>query len=1307
MIIPAWVLFAVNAVITVLSIADQRKRAKKARQEAAARAEAAKGLTIPTEGESTPVVAYYGRNKIGGNRVYHNTLNSYINAFPPIGPFKVFDSGNAVPETPNDPESPVFSIYPTIVGPGGGSMGSDIAGTKHEFLIIQQVLSFGGINDVKSILVNDKIYTTEEYRYGSKFSYCLAGTLADPIMTANVPARSTAYFTNASYLTAIFRLNRDDAQFNSVPSVQTICDGFKVRTISGSAGARSFSVGKVYSNNPALVLADYLTNPVYGRGLLDNKLDLDTFYDAAVICDRVIVSNAPKEGLYWTNTTEQRVVRLYETNIGLDSAKSIRDNTESILETMTGAELIWSGGVYKLKLHYPEIWSNSKVYNLGDTVQDGVGANVDLYKCVATTTAQTTSHPDWAKTVVVAYITDDDIIRQGENSIAWPNAQSRFNYVTVRFLNEAKDFAEDSVSWPPKTGSVYAQFKSEDFQAPLEADFFENGITDYYHAIAKAEQRCRISRTAVTYKVSVGANLSGLEPGDIVKTTSAVLGIPGELMSVESIKVQTNGNAEVEFVKFDAAQLAWNAPDDQVVVPRNVYNTTIGQASLLSFNSSNPDQSNSSGLVSWSNSTDSRVQSYKIKITSEATVSDTTVWTELAIISSQTNSSTSKYSLPALDPGPYIIAVVACTFNKVADRSGWPTLVITAAPIAEAVPAQTLLRLFKRGTSSPAAPTGGSFNFSTYLLSSMPIGWGINIPQGTDDVYVSDAVAVDPGANGIDNTLTWTAPVLYLYGDTVGVLTEPILGVSQNSVGANVYTAAIGKFKLTHGTLDVTGNVSPVFSVVSQDGVVVTISNVTGATKGNYAVTSLTKDKGSALLRAVYLGITIELTLSVVLVGAAKIRDLTAPPAPTGMTAVSTTTTTYITQTNPTYTVGHGHSHTEVWASASNVVGASAKIDQFSGNNHNMPIPINTARYLWFKWISQDGGISAISAASINVSSATIQTVDINSGAITTTLLANNAVTQGKFSTADINNLIFNPDFSTGDTRSWNRITLTGGGAVDVIPKETSGVPFSSSTNYVLRMFHLGGTETSITSSDGAYDTAGLVGGIPVNSGESFHLYLESAVSTIGGTGLVVDFIQKTAAGAITTLASIPVTQALSWAVTSTDITATATGRLYVRIGQYNGSSKVCYVTNIKLHKRNSSDLIVDGAIIASKVAVDAIAAGNIQADAVTSNKIAAGQIIASKMAVDSITAANGAIADLAVTNAKIGGAIQSNDFSAGTAGWQINKSGSAEFNNATFRGAIDVKSSASGARLEIKNNVIKVFDSTGALRVQIGDLLA
>lgn len=41
----------------------------------------------------------------------------------------------------------------------------------------------------------------------------------------------------------------------------------------------------------------------------------------------------------------------------------------------------------------------------------------------------------------------------------------------------------------------------------------------------------------------------------------------------------------------------------------------------------------------------------------------------------------------------------------------------------------------------------------------------------------------------------------------------------------------------------------------------------------------------------------------------------------------------------------------------------------------------------------------------------------------------------------------------------------------------------------------------------------------------------------------------------------------------------------------------------------------------------------------------------------------------------------------------------------AVFAGSLDVSSAAAGARLELRNNVIRVFDASGALRVRIGDL--
>ncbi|MEM8111896.1 hypothetical protein Q4S27_22650, partial [Morganella morganii subsp. sibonii] len=50
-------------------------------------------------------------------------------------------------------------------------------------------------------------------------------------------------------------------------------------------------------------------------------------------------------------------------------------------------------------------------------------------------------------------------------------------------------------------------------------------------------------------------------------------------------------------------------------------------------------------------------------------------------------------------------------------------------------------------------------------------------------------------------------------------------------------------------------------------------------------------------------------------------------------------------------------------------------------------------------------------------------------------------------------------------------------------------------------------------------------------------------------------------------------------------------------------------------------------------------------------------------------------------------------------------KGGNAEFNSATFRGTLDVRSAASGGRMEINNEAISVYDDNNVLRVKLGRL--
>lgn len=134
------------------------------------------------------------------------------------------------------------------------------------------------------------------------------------------------------------------------------------------------------------------------------------------------------------------------------------------------------------------------------------------------------------------------------------------------------------------------------------------------------------------------------------------------------------------------------------------------------------------------------------------------------------------------------------------------------------------------------------------------------------------------------------------------------------------------------------------------------------------------------------------------------------------------------------------------------------------------------------------------------------------------------------------------------------------------------------------------------------------------------------------------------------------------------------------------------YIKEAKIH---------NGQITNAKIGALAVDAAKIANATIVNAKIADGTIETAKIKDANITTAK--IADGNITNAKIANTIESSSYSAGTAGWKIDKAGQMEMNNATFRGTLDVGGS-SGSRLKISSDKIEVYNGS-TLRVKIGNL--
>lgn len=69
--------------------------------------------------------------------------------------------------------------------------------------------------------------------------------------------------------------------------------------------------------------------------------------------------------------------------------------------------------------------------------------------------------------------------------------------------------------------------------------------------------------------------------------------------------------------------------------------------------------------------------------------------------------------------------------------------------------------IFRRSPSPPATPgvDDGQYDFGTNTLTP-PSSWSIDVPTGTDPLYVSQGSFEINGVTGVDTTVTWSAPTL-------------------------------------------------------------------------------------------------------------------------------------------------------------------------------------------------------------------------------------------------------------------------------------------------------------------------------------------------------------------------------------------------------------------------------------------------------------------------------------------------------------------------------------------------------------------
>jgi len=139
------------------------------------------------------------------------------------------------------------------------------------------------------------------------------------------------------------KLKKEHFPLLETPTVTSDVLGKKIKVYDYDTGQW---VEKEYSNNPAFCVLDMLINPVYGLGIPESLIDLESFIEAGEYCDEIKEFGGPtKEHAY----DEKR----FEYDEILDTHEQAKDALKSILSTFR-AHLIPRGGKITLKIDKPE-----------------------------------------------------------------------------------------------------------------------------------------------------------------------------------------------------------------------------------------------------------------------------------------------------------------------------------------------------------------------------------------------------------------------------------------------------------------------------------------------------------------------------------------------------------------------------------------------------------------------------------------------------------------------------------------------------------------------------------------------------------------------------------------------------------------------------------------------------------------------------------------------------------------------------------------------------------------------------------------
>ena len=484
-------------------------------------------------------------------------------------------------------------------------------GTDNKYLFVALVMSEGQVNGFTKLFIDENEVPLSSYAHGVQ-STPTTGKYANKLIcqffdgrddqtASSLLQNGTPNWTSdhrlqgLAYVALRFEWtgfntsdNPDNNPYGGIPKIQTLLQGRKildVNTVSGSHATAYAAETTVFTNNPVSVLADYLRNPRYGKGIDNDSFDWDSFATAAGLCDQVI------------NYTDTTTGKAFTCDAVVDGSGTLMNNVKLLLAGFRGI-MPYQAGKYFLKIEHG-------------------GDDTDI---TATPSAPTT----------VFDITEDHIV--GGIQLKGESKQNKINRAIVTFVDPDNDFQPNQVVYPEDGSADDVLYMSED-GVRLEKSFTYNTITSREQALQLAEVNVRKSRNNQMIDISTTADPANVSVGDLIRVTNANLALDG-IFRVQGVTLNSVSGFMISATEHNATDYAVNPksiaaarptiflPDPaQVSAPTGLTVQSGSQFNLVSANGEVIRRL----FVSWTASTDPFLSNYIVQYRESGNTAYTTV----------------------------------------------------------------------------------------------------------------------------------------------------------------------------------------------------------------------------------------------------------------------------------------------------------------------------------------------------------------------------------------------------------------------------------------------------------------------------------------------------------------------------------------------------------------------------------------------------------------------------------------------------------------------------------------------------------